>query len=50
MQFLQASASFDGTVTIWGMKDKQYESIATLEGHENEVKGVSWSPSGAHQI
>ena len=47
-----ASASFDGTVVIWqnnnsySNSNNNYESwdmIASLEGHENEVKCVMWS-------
>ncbi|KAJ2211343.1 Cytosolic iron-sulfur protein assembly protein [Coemansia sp. RSA 487] len=41
-----ATASFDGTTGIWEKEDDAYECIATLEGHENETKSVSWSPSG----
>ncbi|KAJ1679156.1 Cytosolic iron-sulfur protein assembly protein, partial [Spiromyces aspiralis] len=42
-----ASASFDGTTAIWEKDGSQdYECIATLEGHENEVKCVAWSHSG----
>ncbi|KAJ1920837.1 Cytosolic iron-sulfur protein assembly protein [Mycoemilia scoparia] len=42
-----ATASFDGTTSIWEYDEYQgYECEATLEGHENEVKCVSWSPSG----
>ena len=33
-----ATASFDGTCVIWGCKDGEYEQIATLQGHENEVR------------
>ncbi len=39
-----ATASFDGTCVVWSCKDGEYEQIATLQGHENEVcavKGLS---------
>ena len=42
-----ASASFDGTIFIWqslyNSNNKQWEKIASLEGHENEVKCVAWN-------
>ncbi|KAI9471163.1 Cytosolic iron-sulfur protein assembly protein [Coemansia sp. RSA 989] len=43
-----ATASFDGTTAIWSREpgEEAHECIATLEGHENEVKSVAWSPSG----
>jgi cytosolic iron-sulfur protein assembly protein CIAO1 len=44
-----ASASFDGTVVIWETQNKactRWEMIASLEGHENEVKSVCWSSDG----
>jgi len=46
---LLASASFDGTISIWERQqhdnDEQenWECIAQLEGHENEVKCVVWN-------
>lgn len=43
-----ASASFDGTVFLWSAlsSDKrEWERIASLEGHDNEVKSVAWNPS-----
>lgn len=52
-----ACASFDGTITVWAMRGHgssgsssgvgEVDLVATLEGHENEVKAVAWSPSGA---
>ncbi|CAL5220729.1 g2787 [Coccomyxa viridis] len=41
-----ATASFDATTAIWEVQGGVWEQVATLEGHENEVKGVAWSPSG----
>ena len=41
-----ASASFDGTVSVWDKKSGEFECGASLEGHENEVKCVAWSPGG----
>lgn len=47
-----ACASFDGTITVWAMRQGSgsgvgdMDLVATLEGHENEVKAVAWSPSG----
>jgi WD40 repeat protein len=37
-----ASASFDASIMIWKYADTSYEYISTLEGHESEVKCVSW--------
>jgi len=45
-----ASASFDGTVAIWeyGMETpNEWECIAQLEGHDSEVKCVTWNSTGS---
>ena len=44
-----ACASFDGTIAIWEAQSSSKTSwslIASLEGHENEVKSVAWSADG----
>jgi hypothetical protein len=35
-----ATASFDGTCVVWSCRDGEYEQIATLQGHENEVAAL----------
>lgn len=49
-----ATASFDKTIVLWERMisdhdDRQevWESVAVLEGHESEVKGVAWNPNGS---
>ncbi|SAM08892.1 hypothetical protein [Absidia glauca] len=44
-----ATASFDATTGIWehDAREKDWECVATLEGHENEIKSVAWSSTGA---
>lgn len=44
---LLAAASFDGTVSIWSTING-FKCVAKLEGHENEVKSVRFSPDGRH--
>lgn len=51
-----ATASFDGTTCVWkreeeeegstGSSSSDFECIATLEGHANEVKCADWSAGG----
>ncbi len=44
-----SAASFDGTVMIWQTLDRtltRWERLATLEGHDNEVKSTAWSNDG----
>lgn len=58
---LLASASFDKTVVVWNASEVQHTDqlgdeteagdemgapLTVLEGHESEVKGVAWNPSG----
>ena len=43
-----ASCSFDATVCIWEKIEGRWECTINLEGHDNEVKSVAWSPSGKY--
>ena len=44
---LPASGSGDKTVRVWDWStDGKGASVATLEGHTNGVRSVSWSPDG----
>ncbi len=52
---LLATASFDGLVMVWKLEraspeaaHDDFDCIASLEGHENEVKCVRWSTSGSY--
>lgn len=47
--YILASASFDGTITIWEYSPdlKDWECAAQLEGHDNEVKAVAWNATGS---
>lgn len=46
-----ATASFCGIVAIWETQNSSrtvWDQIASLEGHENEVKSVSWNADGRY--
>lgn len=44
-----AAASFDGSVSVWEYEKKsnEWECTTQLEGHESEVKCVSWNATGS---
>lgn len=41
-----AAASFDSTVSVHVLNDGVFDCVSVVEGHENEVKCVEWSPNG----
>jgi len=45
-----ALGSFDSTVSIWGADSlsKDWELLAVIEGHENEIKCIDWSSNGKY--
>ena len=42
-----ATASFDASTAVWTERGGDWECVAVVEGHENEVKSCAWSPSGS---
>ncbi len=50
---LLACASFDGTCSVWMKRGEEtshpkFKHVNSLEGHENEVKSVSWEKTGTN--
>jgi len=41
-----ATCSFNGKIQIYELENGTFESSAELEGHESEVKSISWSADG----
>lgn len=49
-----ASGSFDSTISVWGVEEpedddmlaSEWNLMAVIEGHENEIKAVAWNHSG----
>eukprot|EP00500_Bicosoecida_sp_ms1_P000859 CAMPEP_0203811260 /NCGR_PEP_ID=MMETSP0115-20131106/3456_1 /ASSEMBLY_ACC=CAM_ASM_000227 /TAXON_ID=33651 /ORGANISM="Bicosoecid sp, Strain ms1" /LENGTH=368 /DNA_ID=CAMNT_0050720081 /DNA_START=126 /DNA_END=1228 /DNA_ORIENTATION=+ len=41
-----AAVSFDASTHVWERAGEEFEIVATLEGHDNEVKCAAWSASG----
>ena len=43
-----ASASFDATAVVWQQDGDDFEPVSPLEGHENEVKSISFNFDGTY--
>jgi len=41
-----AAVSFDASVLVWELEAGAMEPLASLEGHENEVKSIAWNAAG----
>ena len=45
--YLLASGSWDNTVRIWDVRDRDnLQHVRTLRGHTDKVQSVAWSPDG----
>lgn len=51
--YILAAASFDASVSIWEYNSKtatvkdEWECTTQLEGHDSEIKGVTWNSTGS---
>lgn len=45
-QPMLALGSFDATMSIFSLEEPNWEFLAQLEGHDNEIKRVAWSSDG----
>ena len=44
---LLATASFDASTAVWAQQGGEWECVAVVEGHENEVKSRAGPPAPA---
>jgi len=40
------AVGFDSNMTVWLKKDDTFDCVATMEGHENEIKSVDFDTEG----
>ena len=45
--YILAAASFDASVSIWELSNGEWECTTQLEGHDHEIKAVTWNSTGS---
>jgi WD40 repeat protein len=45
--YVLAAASFDASVSIWELSNGEWECTTQLEGHDHEIKAVTWNATGS---